>query len=87
VRSFRTRQFRKLFQELPASVQENARRAFRLWQSNPKHPGLGFKLVDPTEEIYSVRVGLHYRALGTLADRETMVWFWIGSHADYDKML
>jgi hypothetical protein len=29
---------------------------------------------------------LHWRALG-VREHETMVWFWIGSHADYDGML
>jgi hypothetical protein len=27
-----------------------------------------------------------YRALGVRRD-DTIVWFWIGSHADYDKLL
>src|SRR3954462_15403716 len=48
-------------------------------------PTLEFKIIGSQESIYSVRIGLHYRALATLVDRETMVWFWIGSHADYDK--
>nr|WP_196799441.1 hypothetical protein [Verrucomicrobium sp. 3C] len=34
----------------------------------------------------SVRVGLHYRALGVQAPDE-VVWFWIGSHAEYDKLV
>jgi len=36
--------------------------------------------------IYSVRVGLGYRALGAMAG-DTVTWFWIGSHAEYDKLL
>ena len=87
MRSFRTQQFHQQFESLPASVQDSARRAFRLWKTNPQHPGLSFKLIESQEKIYSVRIGLHYRALATLVDRETMVWFWIGSHADYDKLL
>jgi hypothetical protein len=38
------------------------------------------------EPVYSVRVGLGYRAVGTL-DGDVMIWFWIGSHADYDGLL
>ena len=48
------------------------------------HPGLNFKQIDETTHIYSVRVGLGYRVLGQL-DGSEIVWFWIGSHGDYDK--
>ncbi|HEX8675403.1 MAG TPA: hypothetical protein VF710_26140 [Longimicrobium sp.] len=37
--------------------------------------------------IYSARVGRHYRALGERQVDDTIVWFWIGSHADYDRIL
>jgi hypothetical protein len=33
-----------------------------------------------------VRVGLRYRALAVEADG-SFVWFWIGSHADYDALI
>jgi hypothetical protein len=32
-----------------------------------------------------VRVGLHYRALG-VEIKDGVLWFWIGTHADYDRM-
>jgi len=47
------------------------------------HPSLHFKRIG---DFWSVRVGLAYRALGT-ASEGAIVWFWIGSHADYDKLL
>jgi hypothetical protein len=31
-------------------------------------------------------VGIGYRAVATL-DGDTFIWFWIGSHADYDTLL
>jgi len=34
----------------------------------------------------SVRVTLGYRALGLLGAEE-IVWFWIGTHAEYDRLL
>jgi hypothetical protein len=37
-------------------------------------------------DIYSARVGLDHRALAFDMDGE-LVWFWIGSHDDYDKMI
>jgi hypothetical protein len=42
--------------------------------------------VHPTRPIYSARVTLGYRALG-VRDGDTMIWFWIGSHSDYDGMI
>jgi hypothetical protein len=29
---------------------------------------------------------MHYRAVGIL-DGDSIVWYWIGSHADYDGLL
>jgi hypothetical protein len=81
-----TEKFRKAFAELPADVQNQARQAYRLFVENPYHPSLHFKPVHPTRPIYSVRAGLNYRAVGTRAGDE-IVWFWIGSHAEYNKLL
>jgi exonuclease SbcD len=47
---------------------------------------LRFKQVHPTEPIYSVRISRNYRALGVRED-DAMIWFWIGSHADYDDLI
>ena len=63
-----------------------AREAYRLFQQNPSHPGLRFKKVHSDPPIYSARVGIGPRAVGVLAG-DTVTWFWIGSHADYDKLL
>lgn len=81
-----TRRFRELMADLPESVRRQARAAYRLFQTDPAHPGLRFKQVHPTPPTYSVRVGIGYRAVGILAG-DTVTWFWIGSHADYDKLL
>lgn len=70
--------------ELPRSVQEQARATYRLLQSDSSHPGLPFKKLEGEERIYSVRIGLGHRALGTMRGNR-IVWFWIGSHADYDR--
>ena len=67
-------------------MQEQARLAYRLFQRDPSHPSLRFKQVHPTRPIFSARVGLAYRALA-VRDGDTVIWFWIGSHADYDKLL
>jgi hypothetical protein len=36
--------------------------------------------------VYSVRVGIGWRALGLL-EGDTVIWFWVGSHAEYDSIL
>jgi len=74
------------YRELPLEVQSLARKAYRLFRDDPAHPSLQFKRVHEREPIYSVRVTLGYRALGLLEDDE-ITWFWIGSHADYDRLL
>ncbi len=81
-----TRRFRDLLAALPAHVRRQAQEAYRLFQGNPAHPGLHFKQVHPDPPTYSARVGIGYRAVGAL-DGDTIIWFWIGSHADYDKLL
>jgi hypothetical protein len=84
--SKRTRQFRALFAELPEAVQRQANEAYQIFRTNPSHPGLAFKRVSPHGPTYSVRIGLHYRALA-IVKADEVIWFWIGSHADYDKLL
>jgi hypothetical protein len=86
VTSRTTANFRRRFATLPARIQEEARRAYRLFQTDPDHPSLRYKPVHPKRPIYSVRVGRDYRAVGIREENE-MIWFWIGPHADYDRLL
>jgi hypothetical protein len=81
-----TRKFRELLAELPMQVRAQARQAYGLFRQNPSHPGLRFKKVHPDPPIYSARVGIGHRAVGAL-DGDTVIWFWIGAHAEYDKFL
>ena len=84
--SHTTERFWKAFEELPRHIQRKARETYQLWRQNPYHPSLQFKQVHTREPIYSVRVGIGWRAVGVKSE-DTMVWFWIGSHAEYDKLL
>lgn len=86
MKSRTTARFRKALAELPKPAQEQAREAYRRFVRDTWHPGLRFKPVHPTLPIYSARVGKGYRAVG-VRDASGIVWFWIGSHADYDKLL
>ena len=86
MRSFTSRRFREMYANLPNEVQLRAKRAYQLFRQNPSHPGLNFKKVDEVSNIYSARVGLGYRALGQIEGSD-IIWFWIGPHAEYDKLL
>ena len=81
-----TIEFRKLFADLPEQVKKQTRAAYRQFKEDPSHPSLRFKKVHPDLPIYSARITKNYRAVGQL-DGDTVIWFWVGSHADYDKLL
>ncbi|MEQ8190435.1 MAG: hypothetical protein ABRQ39_20890 [Candidatus Eremiobacterota bacterium] len=78
--------FLSYFEKLPQKVKEIARKNYRLWRQNPYHPGLQFKQIHSVEPIFSVRIGKGWRAPG-LKENDDIFWFWIGSHADYDKLV
>ena len=86
MKSKTTTRFRAAFAGRPPQLQRRAREAYRLFAEDPNHPSLHFKQVHPVKPIYSARVGLAYRALA-VRDQEVMIWFSIGSHAEYDQLL
>jgi len=86
VTSLTTPRFWAAYRELPAEVRDAARKAYALFRESPQHPSLQFKRVHGLESVYSVRVTIAYRAVGLL-ENDTITWFWIGSHADYDRLL
>ncbi len=79
-------QFWRRYSTLPSEVKKHAREAYTLFISDPYHPGLHFKRIHSTRPVFSVRIGIHYRAVGVL-DEQEMTWFWIGSHAEYDRLV
>jgi mRNA-degrading endonuclease RelE of RelBE toxin-antitoxin system len=81
-----TMRFRKALDGLPAHIQQQATEAFAIFQQDPYHPSLHFKRVHSTQSIYSARITRDYRAVGVI-EGDTIIWFWVGSHADYDKLL
>jgi len=78
--------FWKAFNSLPVEVQKQAELTYREWQDNPYKPSLHFKQLFPNKPIYSVRIGIGWRALGKKKD-DTIVWFWIGSHEQYNNLV
>ena len=55
----------------------------QLLRKDPKHPSLHFKRLG---RFWSARVGLHYRALA-VEQENAMVWFWVGTHALYNRLI
>ncbi|WP_442923182.1 type II toxin-antitoxin system RelE family toxin [Microcoleus sp. A6-C5] len=86
VKSRTTTQFRKAFARLPKQVQDQICEAYRQFRQDPGHPSLRFKRVHPELPIYSARISKNYRAVGQL-DQDTIIWFWVGSHTEYDRLL
>jgi hypothetical protein len=84
--SRRSKSFVDLLAELSPEVAEQAKEACRVWSKNQSHPGLRFKKIQNLQDVWSVRVSRNYRAVGA-KDGNTIVWFWIGSHAEYDQLL
>ena len=83
MRHFASPSFWERYEELPTAIQELADKNFELLKANPKHPSLHLKKAG---KYWSARVGTKYRVLGVSID-EGMLWFWIGTHAEYDKLL
>jgi hypothetical protein len=76
-------EFWDAYQNLPATVRRQADRTFAKLKSDQYHPSVRFKQVG---RYWSARVGLHYRAVA-LRDENEFIWFWNGTHAEYDKLL
>ena len=75
--------FWECYQPLPADIRLLADKNFQLLKSNPNHPSVQFKKVG---RYRSARVGLQYRALAIEVD-DGLLWFWIGNHTDYDRLI
>lgn len=71
------------YRALPPEIQILADRAFALLKAESHHPSLHLKKAG---RFWSVRVGLHFRALG-IEVNDGMLWFWIGDHAEYDRLI
>ena len=78
-----SRRFWALYEALPSEVRELASKNYQLLKADPRHPSLHFKRIGG---LWSVRIGAHHRALGTEIEND-IYWFWIGTHADYDKIV
>jgi len=80
---FASLSFWESYERLPSTIQELADRCFDFLKAQPGHPSLHLKKVG---RYWSVRVGRKYRALSVEVDQD-LLWFWIGTHAEYDKLI
>lgn len=80
---FTSSRFWKCYEDLPAEIQALADKQFSLLQKDPTHPSLHFKKVG---KYWSARVNADMRALA-LESGNDLVWFWIGGHGEYDRII
>jgi len=83
VNHYATEGFWRAYELLPVSVRRIADRNFEVLKAHPHHPSLHLKKVG---RFWSVRAGIQYRALAVEVD-DGLLWVWIGSHADYDRLV
>lgn len=87
MKSYTNKLFWQHFDDLPEHIKRQARRAYQRFKEDPYHKSLQFKRLKEKEQLYSVRIGRTYRALGLMKADLEIVWFWIGTHAEYDKLI
>jgi hypothetical protein len=83
MKHFTVPSFWESYEKLPADIKDQADKNYQLLKEKPNHPSLHFKKIG---NYYSVRVSLRYRALG-IEHADGIVWFWIGTHAEYDHLI
>lgn len=83
MKHFATSRFWICYDALPEDVRALADKNYQLLKGNPRHPSLHFKKIG---QIWSVRVGINHRAIATEIE-DGFLWVWIGSHAEYDKLI
>ncbi len=83
MKHFASAEFWAAYDRQPKEIREMADKNFALLKDNPQHPSLHFKKAG---RFWSARVGIKYRALAVEAE-DGLVWFWIGTHTQYDRLL
>jgi hypothetical protein len=56
---------------------------YQLLKADSRHPSVHLKKVG---RFWSVRVGVSYRAIAVEKGSD-LVWFWIGHHAEYERLI
>lgn len=79
-----TPEYWRLFNDLPKEIQNLSRLKYLMWIEDTFHPSIQFKQI--TGSVWSARVNLNYRALARVRG-DDVIWFWIGKHEEYDRIL
>jgi len=88
-KNYRRREFQQLLDRLPREIRNLALAAFRQFCIDPALTSLRHRALKDTGKgahlagSFSVSINRQYRAI-YFVDGDTNVWYWIGSHADYD---
>jgi len=72
-----------MYEALSSEVRAVADKNYELMRENPRHPSLHLKRIG---DLWSVRAGIHHRALGVDVS-DGIMWIWIGTHDEYDKII
>ena len=89
--SIKISEFEDCFQKLEKDIQKSVIESYEKWKNDPQL--VGFKLLPPTKDIYSAKIFTkhgEYRSLAkkvALEGKTAFVWFWVGSHEDYNKKI
>jgi hypothetical protein len=83
LKHFASPAFWKCYDLLPEQIREHADHYFQILKTNPYHPSLHFKKIG---KYRSARIGISYRALA-IEVHDGLLWFWIGTHSEYDKLV
>lgn len=82
--SVASERFWRCYKLLSQEIRVAADKQFALFERDPWHPSLNFERIHG--DLWSARVTYQYRALA-YRNGELMNWFWIGTHAEYDRLI
>jgi hypothetical protein len=83
MKSLTTPDFWRAYAKLSSEAKASARKAHRLWKQNPRHGSLRFQ---ERGRYWRVCFGSGQRALAVEIPGGYL-WFWIGSHDEYERLL
>jgi hypothetical protein len=71
--SHTSEKFWKCFDELPAQIQIKAKALYPRWKDDPWDPVFQFRQIHTTLPIYSIRIGINWRAVGTIKENTPQI--------------
>jgi hypothetical protein len=86
-----TRSFRRMYSALPTNIRELCRSKCRVFHDDPNHPSLRVHDLQDRKKgshrggSISVSITMRYRSIFVVGDDGVNVWYWVGTHAEYDR--